>query len=398
MTRPAALAFTLLALLVLVGCDGSSTDGSGGGQQLELELSYRLALEERGTTGYDLVETDEGDFLLLGNVRSSESMFFEHAFLQKITSSGELLWRRMLYDAFFTKGFELASCADGGTLAVGELRRDDLLPSEMFMARHDAAGEKLWSAEFGDVRNDGARACMESSAGNLVAVGFTESKTGEQLPWAVSLASDGALQWQIVGPKHSDGIAYSVSECNNGDYIIGGGGSTAAFLWRVSKTGETLWYREVFGVLGATLRGAVNIAGGDFVFTGVLMTGNNSGKLLLGRSNPDGEIRWFQALGSGFNMDVGSSLREHPDGGFFVAGSTTSNSRYDAAYWLLHFDLEGLLLWDASYELPYYSWCHAGELSTTGGFAAIGFSLDYENPSELWFVLTEPYSPPASGR
>lgn len=392
MKRLAVLALTIAVLLGNSACDNSSTDGSGNGQQLALELSYRLALEDRGTTGYDLAETAEGDFLLMGNVRSEESLFFEHAFLQKITPSGELLWRHMLYDAFFTKGFDLTLCDDGGTLVVGELRRDDLLPSEMFMVRHDAAGERLWSEEFGDVQDDGAKACMESSTGALVTVGFTESKQGGYLPWAVCVDGDGALQWQIIGPKHADGIAYSVSECNNGDYIIGGGGATAAFLWRVSKAGETLWYREVFGVLGATLRGVVNIAGGDFVFTGVLMTGNNSGKLLLGRSNPEGEVRWFQALGSGFNMDVGSSLWEHPEGGFFVAGSTTSNSRYDAAYWLLHFDLEGLLLWDASYELPYYSWCHAGGLSSSGGFAAIGFNTDYENPSELWFILTEPYN------
>jgi hypothetical protein len=384
----------LLAVLVLGACDTCGPDGCDSTLEISLDISHHYAFEDRGTTGYGLVETSEGNFILLGNVRTEDTLFMEDSFLEKLDSSGVSLWRKMIWSEFFTRGTSLVLCSDGGNVSVGFLRYFDNEPSDGFLVKHDDHGNRIWSSSFGDTYNDGFNSCIESESGDLVAAGFVEEDEVTTRPWLLVTHSDGSLKWQSLPPKLLKGEAYGLSECPDGGFIVCGESGNSGFLWRVNSAGETLWFKQIFEGLGAALRDVIRVSGGDYVFTGVLMTGNNSGKLLLGRTNPEGEVRWFQALGSGFNMDVGNTLEEHPEGGFFVAGSTTSFSQGDASYWMLHFDLEGALIWDESFNLPQYSWCHSAILSSSGGLAAIGFTTDYVNPTELWFFLTEPYTSP----
>ncbi|MBC8367074.1 hypothetical protein H8E52_06665 [bacterium] len=384
----------LIGFLTLSACDTCGPGECEPSSNLSLNLSHHFAFEERGSTGYGLVETSEGNFLLLGNVRTEDTLFMEDSFLEKVDANGSSLWRNLIWSEFFTRGTTLTLCSDGGTVAAGQLRYVDNGPSDAFMVKHDDNGNRIWRSTYGDPLNDGLNACIESGSGDFVSVGFIEVDAGSKRPWLLVTHDDGSLKWQSLPPKHLIGEAYGLDECPDGGFIVSGESGNSGFLWRVNSTGETLWLKQVFQGLGSTLRDVIRVSGGDYVFTGVLMTGNNSGKLLLGRTNPDGEVRWFQALGSGFNMDVGNTILEHPLGGFFVAGSTTSFSQGDASYWMLHFDLEGALIWDESFSLPQYSWCHSAILSSSGGFAAIGFTTDYVNPTELWFFLTEPYSAP----
>jgi len=84
-----------------------------------------------------------------------------------------------------------------------------------------------------------------------------------------------------------------------------------------------------------------------------------------------GNMIWDRTYG-GSNDDRAYSLIQTTDGGYAVAGSTYSKGAGDADFWVIKLDNKGNMIWDRTYGGSDFDWAYSLIQTTDGGYAVAG--------------------------
>ena len=142
--------------------------------------------------------------------------------------------------------------------------------------------------------------------------------------------------------------AYSVQQTTDGGYIFtgytrsfGNGGSDDLYLIKTNSDGEEEWTKTFGGSSSDYGRSVQQTTDGGYILTGYTTSfGNGGSDAYLVKTNSDGEEEWTKTFG-GSSSDYGRSVQQTTDGGYVVAGYTTSfgNGRLD--FYLIKTDSDG---------------------------------------------------------
>jgi hypothetical protein len=160
---------------------------------------------------------------------------------------------------------------------------------DVFLLKHDAAGNRLWTVQVGSDGNDWGDAIALSRAGDVYVAGWTS----------------GDLAGQHAGS------------------------SADAFLLKFNPQGVTIWSNQL-GTEGVDAFSSVCVdAAGD-----IYAVGNSDGELggsgigrhdiVVFKFDPDGNVLWSKQFGSRFD-DIGTAVALDHAGSIFVAGSTNGD-------------------------------------------------------------------------
>ncbi|MFL5742383.1 MAG: gliding motility-associated C-terminal domain-containing protein [Flavisolibacter sp.] len=95
------------------------------------------------------------------------------------------------------------------------------------------------------------------------------------------------------------------------------------------------------------------------------------------KMNHDGGVQWQKCLG-GFSFDQGSDIHQTSDGGYIVAGSSSSNScgvsgnHGGLDYWIVKLDDKGEIQWQKSYGGSKNEYAYAISIAPDGGYIVAG--------------------------
>jgi hypothetical protein len=168
--------------------------------------------------------------------------------------------------------------------------------TDIFAARINAVGEVLWSRSLGAATaSETATAVVQTSNGNLVAVGY------------------------------------------------GGVGVTSNLLmiWGLSTNGDSLWTRSYASAAATQANDVQLLPDGNIIVTGYRQGADlQHSDLWLLKCAPNGDTLWTRMHG-GAGTDLGNAVRSGPDGRLMIAGSSTSFGTGDYDVWLLITDSLG---------------------------------------------------------
>lgn len=88
----------------------------------------------------------------------------------------------------------------------------------------------------------------------------------------------------------------------------------------------------------------------------------------------------FFYLYGGANPDVGRCIKETPDGGYIIAGTSSSFGPGDASVYLVKTDSMGKHLWSGTYGGTQNDWGYSVEVTADSGYFVAGYSNSF-NPS-----------------
>jgi uncharacterized delta-60 repeat protein len=188
--------------------------------------------------------------------------------------------------------------SDGGFILAGEAGTTfPSVTSDALVMKLNPNGTENWIKTYGDSNVDLANSVQQISGGGYIVAGETSSfGAGGSDLWVLKLNTDGTVNWEkAYGGSSGDESGYSVQETSDGKYIV---------------AGET----SSFG------------AGGGDVWV-----------LLL---NADGTVNWEITYG-GTSADSGYSVQQTADGGYIVAGATSSFGEGNSDFWVLRIDKNG---------------------------------------------------------
>jgi hypothetical protein len=254
----------------------------------------------------------------------------------------------------------LVATQDGGYLMAGASQSNEGDVSgnhgyiDVWLLKLDKDGNKLWQRCFGGSGADMANAIIRSQDGSYVMAGSTESTDGDVSgnhgngdAWVVKVDMSGNLLWQkALGGSGSD-RAYAITAGTGGGYVIAGsttsndgdvsGHHKAEDVWviKLDNSGNIIWQNTLGGSRIDEARSITPAADGGYVIAGLTTSKNGDviGKHGIAgtfdawvvKLDKDGNLLWQKPLG-GTGYDVALVITSSTDGGYIMGGMATSNS------------------------------------------------------------------------
>jgi hypothetical protein len=109
----------------------------------------------------------------------------------------------------------------------------------------------------------------------------------------------------------------------------------------------------------------------------------------LVKTDAFGNMEWNRAYG-GTGYEEAYSLVVTPDGGYAIAGSTTSFGAGGFDFWLVKTDASGNMQWNKTYGGAYYDEAYSLVATSDGGYAIAGITWSFgAGESDFWLVKTD---------
>ena len=224
--------------------------------------------------------------------------------------------------------------------------------SDYWIVKLSTTGIIQWQKSLGGTSVDGANSICQTTDGGYIVAGYSNSNNGNvtgnhgsQDYWIVKLSSTGIIQWQKSLGGTSNEEANSIYQTTDGGYIVAGysfssdgdvtgnHGSRDYWIVKLTSTGIIQWQKSLGGTgsdialsIKQTLDGGYIIAGLSTTFNnGDVTSSHGSGDYWIVKLTSTGVIQWQKSLG-GTSNDEAYSVIQTTDGGYIVAGHSYSNN------------------------------------------------------------------------
>jgi len=263
-----------------------------------------------------------------------------------------------------------------------------------------------WQRSLGGSLRDYTKSIRQTSDGGYILAGSSESTNGDVVGnhggfdfWVVKMSSSGTIQWQkSLGGNASDG-ANSIQQTLDGGYILAGysgssngdvtgnHGSDDYWVVKLNSSGNIQWQKSLGGSGFDEAYSIQQTSDGGYIVAGISssndgdVTGNHGNyDYWVVKLDPSGNIQWQKSLG-GTNPDLANAIRQTSDNGYIVAGYTLSNNgdvtvNYGFRdYWIVKLDSSGNIQWQKSLGGSGMDQAHDVQQTQDGGYIIAGYVL-----------------------
>jgi regulation of enolase protein 1 (concanavalin A-like superfamily) len=266
----------------------------------------------------------------------------------------------------------------------------------MWLVKTEKDGTAQWNQSYGGVNIAWAEALVQTADGGFVLAGGI-SLNGSDM-WLVKTDDKGGMQWnQSYGGTHLE-WSYDLIQTMDGGFALAGdttsygAGENDMWLVKIDASGEVLWSQTYGGTSHERAHALLQTPDGGFALAGKTESwGNGFADMLLVKTDPNGVLLWDKTYG-GTGFEYAHALIQTPDGGFALAGTTTSYGAGSYDMWLVKTDIDGSMQWSKTFGGTEYDF--AGSLLQTpdGGFVIAGSTRSF-GVANIWLVKTPGYTP-----
>lgn len=300
-----------------------------------------------GDFGEAVRQTTDGGYVMAG-ITGSFGAGVEDIYVVKTNSSGDTLWTKTYGTIYDDLGLSIEQTTDGGYVIAGHTESNGAGKGDFYCVKLDAAGDTIWSKTYGGPKHDHAFCGTQTNDGGFIFVGHSVSFGGPTGGfYAVKTNASGDTVWTGVYGGANDSYCYTVIQTSDNGYaIIGytdcfGAGGTDFYLVKTNSSGDTLWTKTYGSTNDDYSYGIDQTSDGGYIIAGTTSgTGGLNPDILLIKTNVTGDTLWTKTYG-GTGTDNGFSVEQTLDGGYIIAGTTSSfgNGKYDV--YLIKTDANG---------------------------------------------------------
>ncbi|MBP6335108.1 MAG: T9SS type A sorting domain-containing protein [Bacteroidia bacterium] len=322
---------------------------------------------------YVIQQTSDGGYVVAGYSKSDDidvtgNHGQEDYWIVKLNSTGVLQWQKSYGGSNVDRAYAIHQTSDGGYVVAGSSNSVDgditahhggiSVQNDFWIIRIDSIGALLWEKSLGGGSSDVAYSIQQTTDGGFVIAGSTNSNDGDVTGlhgtpskadcWIVKLNNNGVILWEkALGGTELD-YAYFIQQTGDGGYIMAGNSGSSdgdvSFHWgsfvsndiwivKLDSNGFITWEKTFGGTSNEVANFIQQTLDGGYVITGY--TNSNDGDLTglhglnidydywIIKLNVSGVIQWQQLYG-GTGSDISHCIRQVPDGGYIIAGSSSS--------------------------------------------------------------------------
>jgi hypothetical protein len=152
---------------------------------------------------------------------------------------------------------------------------------------------------------------------------------------------------------------------------------------------DTLWTRTYGGTGSDWGESVQEISGGGFIIAGKSSSFGVGGDVYLIKTDASGDTFWTKTYG-GTSQDYGESVRQTRDGGFIIAGETSSSGAGSYDVYLIKTDVDGNVLWTRTYGGTGWDEAYSVEQTSDQGFIVTGYTMSYgAGQGDVYLIKTD---------
>jgi hypothetical protein len=353
----------ILIFSLLWACGGSGGGGGGsvvpeppnfvwellfGGSGVDSANSISLALDD----GYIVAGySSSNDILGLLNNGS------EDAYVIKLLPDGTVDWQKMFGGSGLDFATSIQQTIDDGYIAAGYSASTDILGLTMhgvldfYVVKLDQDGNVDWQEMYGGLGIDSAVAVQPTADGGYIVAGYSTSiSVGGALNhglydiYLVKLDESGNVDWQKMYGGLGIDYATSIQQTADGGYIVAG-------------------YSTSIDILGVTNHGLTD----SYII----------------KLDGSGNVEWQKMYG-GLSLDYATAIQPTADGGYIVAGYSSSIDITDITNhglvdaYFIKLDADGNVEWQEMYGGSGNDYMQAIQQTLDGGYIAAGYSASVD--------------------
>ncbi|MFX0092218.1 MAG: hypothetical protein ACFFBD_10690 [Candidatus Hodarchaeota archaeon] len=345
---------------------------------------------------YVVIQTTDNGFMLAGIIEKWNTNSFGEGYLigadiwlVKTDAKGMIQWTQTYSNA---QNFDLIQTADGGFALTGT--------KNFWLMKTDATGRAEWNQTYGYIRQEKVRALVQTTDGGFALAGETWSKDKTCRLWLVKTDSLGLLQWDQIYEGLEEFLVFDLIQTRDECFVLTGTtplfGRAEIFLIKIDAKGEVQWNQTYGGANTDAAYSVLQTLDGGFALAGYTRSfGAGSIDMWLVRTDTNGTIQWNQTYG-GSERDTASMVIQTTDGGFALAGYTNSYGAGDYDSWLVKTDAKGVVQWNQTYGGTGEDYAYSLIRATDGGFALAGATSSYgAGYFDFWLLkIDDTGSPP----
>jgi hypothetical protein len=288
--------------------------------------------------GWGVTESDDGGYVIAGETFSFGSGQSD-IYLLKIDSNGNMKWNTTFGGLAEDVAYSVVNSNDGGFIVAAQTKSYGKGGSDGMIVKFDSKGIKQWNRLFGGKGLDYLKSItVDSLKGYILAGGSRSFNDGDNQGWVLSVNNDGYLRWEkTYGDVGEDGFNM-ITRTKDGGFVAVG--SSASFfskgmkdviMIKLDSAGQKLWM-NLYGGRENDIGNAVNeCKDGGFIIAGETTSyGKGKSDILLIKTDQLGKEKWKTTVGS-VGVDIGNSVQELTKGGYIISGtSTISNLSFDS--------------------------------------------------------------------
>ena len=282
-------------------------------------------------------------------------------------------------------GMFVTNAADGGYVVAGYTDGYGAESNDVYLLKVNADGAYMWRTVLGSSGADEAYSIAPTSDGGFIVTGTNNGDV-----WLLRLDSGGDTLWTNTYGSY---CGNSVKQTTDGGYIIAGQSSSSYGDFRLIKTssiGTESWARTYGGSSYEHAYSVAQTSDGGYIIVGYTHSFGAGGyDAWLIKTDSEGWEEWTQTFG-GSNTDYGYCVKQTSDGGYIIAGYTSSfgAGSYDA--WLIKTDPLGNEVWSQTYGGSSNDKSHSVVQLDDGGYMLVGFTQSFGAGSyDLWLIRTD---------
>ncbi len=233
----------------------------------------------------------------------------------------------------------------------------------------------------------------------FIIAGYTNSYgAGMNDFYLIKSDSLGNPVWSKTYGGTKDDEAYSVKQTTDGGFIIAGYSNSFgainydAYLVKTDAMGDTLWTKTYGGINSDFANSVQQTTDGGFILAGYttsFVSSPDSGNIYLIKTDANGNLSWSKSLGGAINISDGYSVKQTTDKGYIVTGYTNSFGEPNGDVILFKTDSMGIVSWTKTYGSLGLDWGNSIKQTTDGGYIIAGSaSFDSTNLVDVYLIKT----------
>jgi hypothetical protein len=287
---------------------------------------------------------------------------------------------------------------DGGFILAGFSSTASAGGYDVWLVKTGGDGTKEWDKTFGGTEFDKAYDVLQATDGGYLIAGQTSSfSAGSSDGWLIKTDDNGTEEWRYSFGGADTDVIYAMEATSDGGLILAGytesfsiGGSRDFWLIKTDSDGVELWSASFGGERSEEAWAVALTADGGYILAGLTSSfGAGSTDLWLVKTDANGVRQWDQTFG-GTDEDNGYSVKQTTDNGYIIAGWTKSEGAGGLDAWLIKTDSLGNEEWRRTFGHAYLDLAASVQQSIDGGYILTGKTSTSSYVSDnLWLIKTD---------